>query len=513
MFHKPKLWYFVVGILVLNAMILYIRYRADNLWSSLLAPVSPANKVFILIFFLSETFIILNGILYFFNILTAVFQYDRGHTHYAEVKQWPLVHIFIPVYNEPLGLIQRTLVTLKYLDYPNHQVIVIDSSTDPDFQHSVRQLTEQSSFTYFLTPYPRHNAKAGALNEALKVFHAPYFVVFDADFRPSRDFLKLLVPQMENDPQLGFIQTPQFYGNHSGSPVSRIAQVQQTIFYEYISEGKSVHNSVFLCGTNFILRRAALDSVSGWDEGSITEDFATSMKLAAKGWSARYYNATTAFGDGPLNLETYFTQQYRWARGTLSSFFSSLPQFLNPRSGLSVWQRLEYSLSGTYYTIGLIWMMLILAPLLYLFFHISAYVSDPNLFTLFYAPYIILSFAFYILTMRLRLVSVTDLLKAQSLTLITLPIYVQALIDTLLHRKATFTTTEKTGSPYEVPWRKMKIQWLIIGLNVTGVVYGLLSYSTAANPTAVLMNVCWASFHIVLMLYFIGTLYVQRHTA
>src|SRR5437016_13171278 len=47
---------------------------------------------------------------------------------------------------------------------------------------------------------------------------------------------KEVVPMLEANPKLAFVQAPQKYVNTENCPVAQAAQFQQAIFYEYICE-------------------------------------------------------------------------------------------------------------------------------------------------------------------------------------------------------------------------------------------------------------------------------------
>lgn len=497
----------LMGIATLNAMTVYVLYRIGTVFYSLHYYSTWLEYLIIIGFFCAELFIVANGIMYFMNILNSLFYFNRIEKIFHPLRRTPSVIVFVPMKNEPLEVIEKTFLACSYIMYPRHKVVVIDSSDAPGYPRQVEMLAKSYGLDYFATPFPRHGAKAGALNEAMKVHKAEFYVIFDADYRPSRDCLKVLVPLIDSDPSLAFVQTPQFYGNHENLPVSRVAQIQQSVFYEYISEAKSVHNGMFLCGTNLIIRASALADVGGWDEWSITEDFSTSIQLIVKGWKNKYFNFIVGVGDGPLNLRQYFIQQYRWSRGTFESFFTNFIGIWGIKTPMSLWQRIELSLSGIYFCVGLVWMLLICMPILYIFFRIPSYTSDPLLFTLAYAPYAVLSFSFFAVSMRYRYVAIKDLLRAQSLTMITLPIYIKALFDTIVRKKATFVSVKKTAHTTDIPHAMLWFQYLIIALNWLAVLYGLYFYPEASNKTALMSNIFWALFHGIFMLYFIGTIY------
>jgi len=492
-------------------MALYVLYRLGTVIYTFSFAQNPIEYIVLLIFVFSEFFILINGVFYFFNVIFSRLVYRRQaeikHSTHHHTK--PEVIVFLPMINEPLEVIEKTFRAAHLIDYESKRIVVIDSSEDKEYQASVGKLCKLYSLEHFITPYPRHGAKAGAMNEAMIVYKAPYYAVFDADYRASPDFLRILVPMMEAEKDVAFIQTPQFYGNHVKYPVSRIAQIQQSIFYEYICEGKSVHDAVFSCGTNLIIRQKALEDVGFYDEESVTEDFATSIRLVIHGWKARYYNFTTAFGDGPVNLKQFFKQQYRWSRGTFGAFFKNAGALWDFKRPIAFWQRIEYTLSGTYFFVGVIWSILLMMPIIYIFFRVPGYRTDPLLFTVVYLPYFLLSFAFYGVTMRSRGYRFVDLLRAQSLTFLTLPIYAKAFFHALVNKKAKFERVKKDDTPFSIPFSMMRVQIAFIILNFAGVVYGLWSLPDTINEYALMTNTFWAFFHFSLMSYLLVDLYVQ----
>lgn len=144
-----------------------------------------------------------------------------------------------------------------------------------------------------------------------------YLVIFDADMNPFPDFVEPLCEYLEKNPKVAFVQTPQYYSNFESNRVAKAAGLQQAIFYEYICEGKGLKDAMFCCGSNVMIRIEALLSVGGFNEVSVTEDFATSLLLHLNGWKSIYFNRVSAFGKGPEDLGSFFKQQFRWARGTL----------------------------------------------------------------------------------------------------------------------------------------------------------------------------------------------------
>lgn len=499
----------LVGLTVIIWVTIYAVFRTSTVLFSFSNIGGPVNQIIMFAFWIAELILLFNALGYFLNILKATYSYKRAALHYVR-DSLPKVTVLIPVHNEPVTLLRKTVIAAQYMDYPSFDVVLLDASEVGDYQKQTKQLAKERGVEYFFVPHPRHGAKAGSLNTYLPHITTSTFVIFDADYRASRDFLKRLVPQMEADPRLGFIQTPQFYGNLLQSTVSRAAQMQQSIFYEYICEGKSAKNAMFMCGTNVIIRTEAMRSIGGFVEGSITEDFATSLNLLRAGWKTHYDNMTTAFGEGPQNLEEYFRQQYRWARGTMGVFVREWVHLLLPATPLTLAQRLEFVLAGSYYFVGFVWTILILLPILYIFFSVPVYFSDPVLYLFSYIPYFLLSLTFFIETLLTRRYRTFDWLASQSLFMLSLPVYIRAGIDAVFKRPAKFEQTKKDVATSIIPWKKLRAQTIFLYINTAAIIFGCAKIYALGFSVSLGLNILWACFHEFIFSFFLLYLYVEH---
>jgi cellulose synthase/poly-beta-1,6-N-acetylglucosamine synthase-like glycosyltransferase len=207
-------------------------------------------------------------------------------------------------------------------------------------------------------------AKAGNIEyarDALGIHGDALFAIFDADQVPEPDFFLRTIPPFA-DPSVGWVQTGQYYRNLE-EPVARWANDQQALFYRLVLPGKATQNSVFICGTNVVIRADALDEIGGLPQDSVTEDFAASIRLHGR-WRSVYLQEVLATGLGPVDLGSYFRQQNRWARGTLK-VLSEWRRIL-ARGSFTLEQRIQYALSCTYYLCGLRDLTYLLAPAIFL---------------------------------------------------------------------------------------------------------------------------------------------------
>ena len=139
-------------------------------------------------------------------------------THYAIPnapkilkKDYPELDVFIATINEDIDLIEGTIKACKEMKYPNKNKIHI-YLCDDGRRKEMKDLCRKMKINY-LDRKDNENAKAGNYNNALKKTKSPYVVVFDADMRPTKDFLMKTVPYLFLEDKIGFVQLPQCFSN------------------------------------------------------------------------------------------------------------------------------------------------------------------------------------------------------------------------------------------------------------------------------------------------------------
>lgn len=494
------------------------------------------EKIAALFLLFAEIFIVIHGIGYFLEIFHIVAR-GKGLVQTDEdpppLETYPPVAIIVSSHNEPIEVVEDTLITFYNLAYPNKHIYFLDDTRydlpgqDPDerrrYREAVNEMCQRIGVCLFRRQW--RGAKAGMINDFLDYIEGKrkegfechdysgvekpekekYIVVFDADQNPLPQFVEPLVARMEANPRMAFIQTPQYYSNFEFNRIARASGLQQAVFYEYICEGKSLTDAMFCCGTNVIFRREALMDVGGFDETSVTEDFATSLKFHLNGWRSAYIGNVLAFGMGPEDLGGYFKQQFRWALGTVGLFRQVIGFFLhNPRQ-LAFVKWWEYFLSSTHYFIGLVFLIMVLFPLLYLFLNIPSYFARPEIYAIFFIPYFILTITIFFWTLRQRKYVFKDIIQGQLLMAITFPVYIKASILGLMGVKGTFGITPKAGA-LQLPLKALWIQLSMAALTFSAVIWGINRLIYERDPIAALIvNMCWCFYHFLILssvLYF-----------
>ncbi|MCQ9206721.1 MAG: glycosyltransferase [Omnitrophica bacterium] len=488
-----------LSTLIILSVIATSAYVIVRITLFLFAGYTAFEKLLSVLLLLGESFVLVHALGYVFNIIK-VFRTPRVTKREETIpiapdKEPPLA-ILVAARHEPKIILDGTFRSLRNVNYGNKYIYFLDDSTEDRYKAEANDLAKEHNLILFRRKQ-RHGAKAGIINDCLKDLPHEYVAVFDADQNPLPEFFNTLIPLMEKDKKLGFIQTPQFYSNMEESNVARGAGFQQSVFYEYICEGKNTGGAMFCCGTNIVFRRTALMEIGGFDESTVTEDFATSFRLQTHGWKSAYYNHVSAFGMGPENLTGYFKQQFRWAAGTISIFKELLWKLLTKPFLLTPIQWWEYFLSSSYYFVGLAFFFLMICPIMYLLFNVPSFFVKPEIYFLAFLPYIAFSISVFYAILGTRHYKVKDLFLGQLLGIITFPIYLRAVCFALLGLKTTFGITGKTKSR-AIPYFRLWPQLTFIFLNIIAAIWGFNRFIYEREP-AVLVNGFWAFYHFALL--------------
>ena len=467
----------------------------------------------------AELFILIHCFGYLLNTLSVLTSKKVDEAAKKESNHnYPPVAIVVASYNEPLKILEDTLACFYNLTYPNKMLYLLDdtkyndSQELSDYKSSLETLVSMYKVNLFRRPW--RAAKAGIVNDFIQMMNSDlkvnydliknqnielvkpkYLIIFDADMNPFPDFVEPLVQELELDNKLAFIQTPQYYTNFFENRVAKSSGIQQAVFYEYICEGKNIKDAMFCCGTNVLFRLEALESVGGFDENSVTEDFATSLRLHSTGWKSKYRNTVSAFGKGPEDLGAFFKQQYRWAFGTLNMLPNVIKCFVKNPSAMPITAWWEYFLSSTHYLVGLVFLILSLCPVVFIFFGIPHIMAYPNVYISFYLPYLILTSLVFLFTLQQRKYKFMELNIALFLTPLTFPVYLRAALFAFSGKKEKFTVTPKDGSQ-SLPLIYLYPQLLLATLCFSAITWGFhrLIYEGLDQP-ALILNMIWCFYY------------------
>jgi cellulose synthase (UDP-forming) len=398
------------------------------------------------------------------------------------------VAVLIATFDEDEDVLRPTVIgALALRHHPTPEVWVLDDGGRP----WVERMCAELGAVYLSRPAPRRHAKAGNLNHALDHVRAEFLVTLDADHVPRPELLERMLGHMA-DPEVAVVQGPQaFYNRGFQHPRAGDDPLrnEQSLFFDVISRGKDRHDAAFWCGCPSILRRAALDSVGGVATDTVVEDCHTSMLLAAAGWRSVYHPEVVALGLAPEEIEAFVVQRGRWARGSLQMLRRD-PPFL--RRGLSLVQRLEYTLSCLHFLEGPQRLVTLLVPPAVLVSGIAPINASPLLYAALFLPQLVLA--------PLAIFAVTGgryrPIEGERHSIVRMEAYLRALPALVRGRGGAFKVTPKGARARASVARALRVPIAVAVVTVLALGYQsaaqVLDLPGRLSPGAHVVTVLWA---------------------
>jgi len=406
------------------------------------------------------------------------------------------VDIFIPTYNEDLSILRMTILGAINVRYP-HETWVLDDGRRP----ALRELCAKMGVRYLTRPDNKHH-KAGNINAALARSSGEFIAIFDADQIPLPDFLDHTLGYFA-DPHVAFVQTPQEFYNldsvqHKTNWGRGETWHEQALFYNVIQPGKNRWNAAFWCGSNSVMRRAALLAVGGIATETVTEDIHTSLRVHAAGWKSIYHDELLSMGLAPQDYLAFTVQRLRWGQGAMQVLRRDNPLFIR---GLSFVQRVNYIASMISYFEAFQRLIYTLAPSLVLLTAISPIHAAVFPFVVRFIPYFALGMLANIALGRGRFRP----LQTEEFNLLKMATFVKASFALLGLEPKTFQVTPKTASqglrsltalvwPYYALLAIILASMVVGGLRLVG-----LFGSPGANTPALAASEGWALYNVLII--------------
>ena len=255
----------------------------------------------------------------------------------------PRVTVQLPVYNE-MYVVERLLDSVCAIRYPKEllEIQLLDDSTDETSGIALRSVERYRRLGYdvrYLHREDRTGYKAGALDAGLAAATGEFVLIFDADFVAPPDILEKTLGQFE-DASVGLVQVR---WGHINREYSLLTQVQSVLLDgHFILEhgGRSRSGRFFnFNGTAGVWRRSAIVDAGGWQHDTLTEDLDLSYRAQMRGWRFVYLQDLVCPAELPVEMNSFKTQQHRWAKGSVQTCKKLLPSVL--ASSLPWWIKLE----------------------------------------------------------------------------------------------------------------------------------------------------------------------------
>ena len=161
-----------------------------------------------------------------------------------------------------------------------------------------------------------------------------FIAIFDADFIPSSDFLMRTLPHF-TEPKIGMVQARWGHINQDYSLLTKIQSILLDAHFVLEHGGRNRAGCFFnFNGTAGIWRREAIESAGGWQHDTLTEDLDLSYRAQLQGWQFVFLPDLVAPAEVPVEMNSFKSQQHRWAKGSIQTCMKLLPRILLSQSAV-----------------------------------------------------------------------------------------------------------------------------------------------------------------------------------
>lgn len=242
----------------------------------------------------------------------------------------PFVSIMVPAHNEAT-VIHKTIENILNLDYENYEIIVIDDRSEDNTAEIIKELSlKYDKVEALIRDKDAFPGKSAVLNEALVMAKGEAILVFDADARVNSDFLKNIIPGLEQE-DVGAVQARKVILNRDYNFLTRCQDNEMALDTHFQVGRDAVKGAVELRGNGELIKRTALNDIGGWNNYTITDDLDMSTRLHIKGWDVRFCPDVCVYEEGVLNYVPLVKQRRRWIEGSIRRYLEHFTDVLSSK--------------------------------------------------------------------------------------------------------------------------------------------------------------------------------------
>ena len=261
--------------------------------------------------------------LYCFVQLHLLYHYlrsNRPDSQSLSFDDLPVVTVQLPIFNERY-VVNRLIDCVAAFDYPKDklQIQLLDDSTDDTLQMSEAKAAFWREQGFDITVHHRTDRtgyKAGALRAGLSTAKGLFVAIFDADFLPSANFLKTMLPDLIRNERVAVVQARWEHINRNYSLLTELQALQLDVHFTIEQQGRQ-SGGFFrqFNGTAGVWRVTAIADAGGWHDDTLTEDLDLSYRAQLRGWQVVFKEEVGAPAELPVEMNGLKSQQFRWMKG------------------------------------------------------------------------------------------------------------------------------------------------------------------------------------------------------
>ena len=157
------------------------------------------------------------------------------------------------------------------------------------------------------------------------------------------------LPHFSAEPKVGMVQARWGHINQDYSLLTKIQSMLLDAHFVLEHGGRNRAGCFFnFNGTAGIWRREAIRDAGGWQHDTLTEDLDLSYRAQLAGWQFVFLPDLVAPAEVPVEMNSFKSQQHRWAKGSIQTCMKLLPRILMSDQPLSVKAEAFFHLSANF---------------------------------------------------------------------------------------------------------------------------------------------------------------------
>lgn len=238
------------------------------------------------------------------------------------IARLPTVSVIVALSGES-DIAPRLVRRLGKLDYPRERldIVLVTEADDHRTRDALAAAELPPWMRIVVVPEGRIRTKPRALNFALDHCRGSIIGVYDAEDAPEPDQIRRIVARFyQRGPEVACLQGMLDFYNPTTNWLSRCFTLEYAAWFRIILPGlQRLGLPIPLGGTTLFFRRAALESLGGWDAHNVTEDADLGMRLYRHGYCTELIDTVTAEEANCLPL-AWVRQRSRWLKGYMMTW-------------------------------------------------------------------------------------------------------------------------------------------------------------------------------------------------
>lgn len=239
-------------------------------------------------------------------------------------REWPPVSILTPLAGKDLGLYENLRSSFEQ-DYPAFEVVfAVRRDDDPAVEIARRLIQEFPRVPARLVVAGEPdcpNAKVHNLKALTAAARYDLLVMNDSDIYSAPGTLRTIAAEFAADPRLALATCVSTAVGGAGWAARLEALLMNTQFMGGVLTARMLEGVKFALGPSSVVRRAALESIGGWDalDEYLAEDFMLGNRISESGAGVILSQARVEHRIGNAGWSATMAHRLRWCRSTRRS--------------------------------------------------------------------------------------------------------------------------------------------------------------------------------------------------